>query len=130
MSESVLVAVPSNAPGGLQASPSAHFGHCDLYTVALVQDGNLLDIAVEPNRGHEHGGCIVPVRELVSIGVKVLIAGGMGMNPLMAMKEMGLKVLYASGYATVEDVFKAYIDGKLPEFGSVDHCRGGCGHHH
>ena len=29
MSQSILVAVPSDAPGGLEAAPSAHFGHCD-----------------------------------------------------------------------------------------------------
>ena len=129
MAEPVLVAVPSNAPGGLEASPSAHFWHCDAYTVARIQDGNILDVAVEPNRGHEHGGCVVPVRELAANGVKVLIAGGMGMNPLNAMKEMGLKVFYATGYATVKDTLKAYMDGKLPEFGVNELCRGGCGHH-
>ncbi len=129
MTDSILVAVPSNAPGGLSAAPSAHFGHCDAYTVARISNGKILDVSVEPNQGHEHGGCIMPVRALAGMGVKALIAGGMGMNPLNAMHEMGLSVYYAVGYATVQDTLQAYIDGKLPEFGMNDLCRGGCGHH-
>ncbi len=130
MADSILVAVPSNSPGGLDAVPSAHFGHCDTYTVALISDGKILDVAVEPNEGHDQGGCVVPVRALANMGVKVLIAGGMGMNPLNAMHQMGLTVYYATGFATVRDTLQAFIDGKLPEFGANDLCRGGCGRHH
>lgn len=129
MSESVLVAVPSDAPAGLEAGPSAHFGHCDAYTVARIQDGRILDVSIEYNEGHEHGGCIVPVQALADRGVGVLIAGGMGMGPLNAMHQMGIRVFYASGFLTVKDVLQAYIDGRLQEFGSGNLCRGGCGHH-
>ena len=99
MSEAILVAVPSNAPAGLEAVPSAHFGHCDAYTVARIQDGRILDVSVEYNEGHEQGGCIVPVQALSDKGVGVLIAGGMGMGPLNAMHQMGMQVFYASGYS-------------------------------
>ena len=51
MSEAVLVAVPSDAPAGLNARPSAHFGHCDAYTVARIQDGKILDVSIEYNEG-------------------------------------------------------------------------------
>ena len=127
MADPMLVAVPSDAPGGLDAEPSAHFGHCDSYTIAFMSNGKILDVAVEPNEGHEHGGCVVPVRALTQIGVKVLIAGGMRMNPLNIMHRMGLRVYYATGFATVRDTLQAFSDGKLSAFG-VDHlCRGGCG---
>ncbi|WP_346666430.1 NifB/NifX family molybdenum-iron cluster-binding protein [uncultured Mailhella sp.] len=130
MSEAVLVAVPSDAPAGLDARPSAHFGHCDAYTVARIQDGKILDVSIEYNEGHDQGGCIVPVQALAGKGVKVLIAGGMGMGPLNAMHQMGMQVFYATGFLTVQEVLQAYIDGRLQEFGSGNLCRGGCGHHH
>ena len=114
---------------GLNAAPSAHFGHCDAYTVARIQDGRILDTFIEYNEGHEQGGCIVPVQALAAKGVKVLIAGGMGMGPLNAMHQMGMQVFYASGFSAVKDVLQAYIDGRLQEFGSGNLCRGGCGHH-
>ena len=128
MSE-ILVAVPSNAPAGLNASPSAHFGHCDAYTIAKISDNEIKEVAIEYNEGHEHGGCIVPVRDLASKGVTVLIAGGMGMGPLNAMHQMGMKVYYATGYLTVKHVLDAYLKGELQEFATNNLCQGGCGRH-
>ena len=36
----MLIAVPSEAPGGLEATISAHFGHCHAFTMVNV-DGEL-----------------------------------------------------------------------------------------
>ncbi len=44
MQEPFLVAVPSNAPGGLDAMPSGNLANCGAYTVALVYDCNVLDV--------------------------------------------------------------------------------------
>lgn len=130
MSEEMLIAVPSDAPGGLSAKPSGHFGHCDAYTVARIQDGAVKDVEIHYNEGHVEGGCIVPVQELAHKGVKVLIAGGMGMGPLNAMHQMGMEVYYSAGLPTVGDVIQAYAEGKLVPFGQDKLCQGGCGHHH
>ena len=35
----VLIAVPSERPGGLDSPLGAHFGHCDLYTLVSVEQG-------------------------------------------------------------------------------------------
>lgn len=129
MSEAVFVAVPSDAPGGLDAVPSAHFGHCAAYTVAKVENGAISDVRVTPNQGHEHGGCVQPVMELASQGVKALLAGGMGQNPLAAMRNAGIKVYYSAGFCTVRDALSAFAEGKLPEFGADQLCRGCHGHH-
>ena len=130
MSEDTLIAVPSNTPGGLDASPSAHFGHCDMYTIARVQNGEIVDVKTVPNNGHEHGNCLAPVQELAAQGVKALAAGGMGMRPLAAMHAAGMHVYYTAGLATVGEVIRAYAAGKLVEFGEDQLCKGNCGHHH
>lgn len=129
MSEAILVAVPSDAPGGLDASPSAHFGHCAFYTIAAVDNGAVENIKIIPNQGHEHGGCVQPVKELAKLGVKALLAGGMGMKPLMAMNEAGIEVYYFTGKLTVGAVLKAFAKGELPVFGNDQLCRGCHGHH-
>jgi len=128
MSEEVLVAVPSDAPGGLNAVPSAHFGHCDMYTVAKVHNGAVLEVSVVRNSGHEHGDCAAPVLELASRGVKALVAGGMGMRPLAAMRQAGMHVYFSAGLPTVGAVLDAFASGKLVEFGDDNLCRGHCGH--
>ena len=56
MSQSILVAVPSDAPGGLEAAPSAHFGHCDVYTLARVENGAVSDVRVLPYRNWRSRG--------------------------------------------------------------------------
>lgn len=129
MSEPILVAVPSDAPGGLDASPSAHFGHCAAYTVARVADGAISDVRVLANPGHEHGGCVQPVKELAKDGVKALLAGGMGQKPLEAMREAGIHVYHSAGQLTVKAALEAFAAGKLPEFGADLLCKGCHGHH-
>lgn len=128
MSEAVLVAVPSDAPGGLEAAPSAHFGHCAAYTIAKIENGKISDVRVVENAGHEHGGCVQPVKELARDGVTALIAGGMGQKPLNAMAEAGIKVFYSSDQPTVKAALEAFAEGKLIAFGSDLLCKGCHGH--
>lgn len=129
MSKAILVAVPSDAPGGLDAAPSAHFGHCDAYTLARVENGEISHVDVQYNEGHEHGNCLQPVQELAQKGVTALLAGGMGMRPLQAMQAAGITVYHNAGHASVRDALKAFADGKLHPFGTEQLCKGGCGHH-
>ena len=129
MSDKILVAVPSEAPGGLGAAPSAHFGHCAAYTVAEIENGAIRGSRVVANPGHEHGGCVQPVQELAKDGVKVLLAGGMGMRPLAALREAGINVFLAQGFSSVRDALEAFAAGKLQSFGDDMLCKG-CGGHH
>lgn len=129
MSNAIWVAVPSDAPGGLDAAPSAHFGHCDAYTLARVENGRISQVDVNYNEGHEHGNCLQPVQELAQKGVTALLAGGMGMRPLQAMQAAGITVYHNAGQTTVRDALNAFADGKLLPFGADQLCKGGCGHH-
>ncbi|MEJ2641368.1 MAG: NifB/NifX family molybdenum-iron cluster-binding protein [Desulfosarcinaceae bacterium] len=74
-----LIAIPSTNPGGQQAPLGAHFGHCDLYTLVQIEDNAVKKIEVIPNVPHQQGGCMAPVQYLAEKGVKILIAGGMGL---------------------------------------------------
>ena len=60
--ESMVVAVPSDHPGGLDAALGAHFGHCDLYTLVKITEGKVLEVATLANVPHEQGGCMAPVK--------------------------------------------------------------------
>ena len=108
MSTSTL-AIPSALPGGLQAGMGMHVGHCDIYT----------------NVPHQQGGCLAPVQHLASHGVTALLAGGMGMRPLMGFQQAGVSVYYAGNYPTVGLAVQAFLDGKLPAFSTEFTCGGG-----
>ena len=120
-----LIAVPSELPGGLDAGLGAHFGHCDLYTLVAVEDGAVQQVDVVPNVPHQQGGCMAPVQYLSQKGVKQLIAGGMGLRPLMGFNQVGIDVYYGGGFQKVGDAINAIIAGKLPQFSQENTCGGG-----
>ncbi|MBU1275656.1 MAG: NifB/NifX family molybdenum-iron cluster-binding protein [Proteobacteria bacterium] len=122
-----LVALPSNAPGGMDAGLGAHFGHCDLYTLVEVEDGQIKSTKVVPNVPHQQGGCMAPVQYLAGQGVKMLIAGGMGMRPLMGFNQVGIDVYFGGNAATVNQAVDALLQGSLPRFTQEFTCGGGGG---
>ncbi len=123
-----LLAVPSEAPGGLEAVPAGHFGHCDVYTLIDLEDGIVRSVTTLPNPPHAEGGCLEPVQRLAERGVQVLPAGGMGMRPLNAFREAGIDVFRAAGFASVDEAVRAFLAGGLTAFSPDFVCRGGCRH--
>ena len=123
----IRIAVPSNLPGGQEAALGMHFGHCECYTLVDIDENGAVTAAeVIPSCAHEHGGCLAPVAYLADKGVEVLLAGGMGMRPLMGFMQSGIKVFYAAGCATVDEAVQKLVAGELPAF-SANHS---CGAHH
>ena len=130
-----VIAVPSSPPGGLDADIGRHFGHCEMYTLVTVADGQVGDVSVIPAIAHEHGGCMAPVQYLAQNGVHGLIAGRMGMRPLMGFAQVGIDVFQGGGSRTVGEAVASLLAGKLPQFGRQHACGGGdhdggCGGHH
>jgi len=125
--ESIIVAVPSTHPGGLEAALGAHFGHCDLYTLVKIVEGKVMEVATLPNVPHQQGGCMAPVNHLAENGVQVLIAGGMGMRPLMGFQQVGINVMYGGEAQTVGEAVEALLQGRLPQFSNELTCGGGGG---
>ena len=121
------VAVPSSMPGGLEASLGAHFGHCDLYTVITVAEGEISQVDTLPNVPHQQGGCMAPVQHLASNGVNLLIAGGMGMRPLMGFQQVGIDVYFGGDSQTVGQAVEGLLSGRLPQFTQEFTCGGGGG---
>jgi len=120
-----LIAVPSSAPGGLDAPLGAHFGHCDLYTLVTVENNEIKSVDVIPNIPHQQGGCMAPVEYLSGKGASKLIAGGMGFRPLMGLNQVGIEVYFGGDFQTVGKAVQALIDGKLPQFSNEHTCGGG-----
>ncbi len=131
--EKVLVAVPSEQSGGLDARVDAHFGHCAAYTLITLEDGQIADNRTLPSIPHEQGGCMGPVNYLAENGVQVLISGGMGMRPLQGFDQVGIQVFYGAGIPTVGEAVKALAAGQLQRFSPENTCgggaAGGCGSH-
>ena len=133
MSEKLIVAIPSVAPGGLEAEVSGHFGHCDVFTLVTIEDGKIGEVSLHQNIEHEQGGCLAPVAMLAGKNVNALIAGGMGMRPLMGFNNAGIEVFFNNGLDRVGNLVGAFVQGQLPRFLVENACGGsnpgGCGGH-
>ena len=122
-----IIAIPSSQPGGLDAQLGAHFGHCDLYTLVTVEKDQIEAVKVIPNVPHQQGGCMAPVNYLAQQGVAELIAGGMGMRPLMGFNQAGIEVFYGANAQTVGEAVNAALAGSLQRFSQQHTCGGGGG---
>ena len=122
-----VIAIPSTSPGGLDSPLGAHFGHCDLYTLVSVENNQVQDVKVIPNVPHQQGGCMAPVQYLAEKGTKKLIAGGMGMRPLMGFNQVGIEVYFGGNSKTVGDAVALLVEGKLTQFTQEHTCGGGGG---
>ena len=124
------VAIPSTYPGGLEAGIGAHFGHCDLYTMVDIEEGQVAQVSTLPPVPHEQGGCLAAVDHLAKNGVTVLIAGGIGLRPLMGFNQAGIEVYRGTENPSVNMAVKALICGDLKPFTREHTCGGGGQHQH
>ncbi|MCA1986059.1 MAG: NifB/NifX family molybdenum-iron cluster-binding protein [Desulfovibrio sp.] len=122
----IRIAIPSAMPGGLDAAVGEHFGHCDIYTIVTAQDGTVQAVETLENVPHVQGGCMAPVKHLANNGVQVLIAGGMGMRPLMGFQQVGIAVYHGAGAPSVGHAVQALLEGGLRQFAPEFTCGGGC----
>jgi len=123
--DTLRIAIPSTLPGGLAAELGQHFGHCDLYTIVEVHEGSVAAVGTLENVPHQQGGCMAPVNHLALHGVNVLLAGGMGLRPLMGFRQVGIEVFHGGSEGTVGQALDNFLGGKLPKFSERNTCGGG-----
>jgi predicted Fe-Mo cluster-binding NifX family protein len=121
----VRVAVPSNGEGGIDGERSGHFGHCRVFTIFEIEDKVITKISTIPNVEHQEGGCLVPVNLLADHQVNALIAGGMGMRPLMGFNQVGIIVYHEGESQKIKPVIEKYLSGSLKIMDAGQACGGG-----
>ncbi len=124
----VRIAVPSEGQGGLDGLRAGHFGHCDVFTLVDIEDGQIKEVTILANKEHVQGGCMVPVQLLAENKVHRLVVGGIGMRPLMGFKQVGIDVYYDGERRDIRPVVEDMITGILPIIGDDQVCGGGGGH--
>ena len=121
------IAVPSMENGGLDGQRAGHFGHCDVFTLIDVKDGEIEQVTTLNNKEHVQGGCMVPVNLLSENRVNALIVGGIGMRPLMGFRQAGIDVYHDAARPEIRPVVEDLIAGNLSIIGDDQVCGGGGG---
>ena len=119
------IAIPSLEAGGLDGQRAGHFGHCDVFTLVDVKDGEIEKVTTISNQAHVQGGCMVPVNLLSENKVNALIVGGIGMRPLMGFRQVGIDVYHDSTRPEIRPVVEDLIEGRLPMIEDNQVCGGG-----
>ncbi|MDD5016959.1 MAG: NifB/NifX family molybdenum-iron cluster-binding protein [Eubacteriales bacterium] len=94
---------------------SAHFGHCEGFTVFETEDGVIKGHEFIPNPGHQPGFLPVFLKEAE---VGVIIAGGMGGRAQDLFFENGIGVIVGAE-GSCDEVMDRYIKGELKSTASV-----------
>lgn len=122
------IAIPTNNPGGMEASRSDHFGHCDVFTLVEVDaDNKVTSVEMLPVPDHGAGGCMVPVQFLKDAGVNVIVVGGIGAKPLQGFAKVGIEVYWADRESIPDAgaVMEKFSAGQLPKMNADQACGGG-----
>ncbi len=113
--EEYCLAVPSEAPGGIDSPRSGHFGHCPVFTLVRLRDGEIAETEVIENPPHQAGGCLAPIGMLKERKVNGIVVGGIGKRPLSGMHEAGITVLRATieECPAVKDAVEQLLTGRI-----------------
>lgn len=88
----------------------AHFGHSEKFAIVDTRDGQIKSKELLTPPPHEPG--ILP-RWLQELGVKVVIAGGMGRRAQDIFSQSGIEVVVGAVSETVEALIQNYLQGSL-----------------
>jgi predicted Fe-Mo cluster-binding NifX family protein len=88
---------------------AAHFGRCEKYMIAQVDDGAVTEQGTVANPGHEPG--YLP-RMLNELGVDAIVAGGMGPRAQVLFEHFGIQAIPGVS-GPVADVLAQLAAGEL-----------------
>ena len=93
-----------------------HFGHCEIYTVITTDDNsNIINKEILPSP--QGCGCKSNIAAIFQqIGVKVLLAGGIGEGAINILKSHGIDVIKGCS-GEVNTLAEKYLKGTLIDSG-------------
>ncbi|MGQ9788858.1 MAG: NifB/NifX family molybdenum-iron cluster-binding protein [Candidatus Hadarchaeaceae archaeon] len=116
------VAIPSNSPGGLDATISPHFGRCEFFTMVEISNKQVKKVRVIENRGEHFGSEKTPAENLLTEGVNAIITMGMGPKAVALMRGNKIDV-YVTSASTVKQAVQELIEGKARAATDEDVCK-------
>jgi len=113
-----------------------HFGHCEAFTVYHIDEKNTI-ATKETVMSPQGCGCHSNIAtDLASLGVTVLLAGGLGQGARNVLNQAGIEV-YSGFYGPADEAVQSFLQGYTGSNATCaehqhhhQHEHGhGCGHH-
>ncbi len=109
---------------GMESKISEHFGQCENFLIAEIENQKLKDFKVYKNNAvHGGGGCIA-VDEILKYGIKHVIAGGMGGGAQTKFANAGVKIFGFAG--TAKDALESFFKNELGGLSACEEHGGEC----
>lgn len=89
---------------------STHFGHCQYFAIATVENDQIIDIKELTPPDHEPG---VYPRWVASFGVTDVIAGGMGQKAISLFNNQNINVFVGAPLEGARDIIENFLADKL-----------------
>jgi predicted Fe-Mo cluster-binding NifX family protein len=106
---------------------NGHFGSCDTFTLVELENGTINNKQVVGTEGNHHGS--LP-GYLSSLGVNVVISGGMGDGAKQKLSQLGIEIITGI-QGTIDEIIEQYKEGNLkslPQPKKEHQCNCGCNH--
>lgn len=113
----VRVAVPSEAPGGLEAARSGHFGRTPCFTLVDILDDAIGGVMVVENESRGRRGSLSPVLVLSAHLVDAVIVAGIGHRSLLGCVQAGIRVFAGEDRPDVRSAVQAFLGAELSPVG-------------
>ena len=112
-----LIAFPTNAPGGLDASLSVHFASCACFTLVEIGDGGAIGATVLPTPALDDGRGAARVRQLAEHSVRAVVVSSIAGHVLAELQQAGIAVWRDQSQRPVAALVEAMKRGQIPQLG-------------
>ncbi len=93
-----------------------HFGQCAFYGVYTISDKNEI-LEVQSIKSEQGCGCKSTIaNDLATIGVRLMLAGGIGAGAINVLQNSGIEVINGCS-GKVEDILEQYFNDQLTASG-------------
>jgi predicted Fe-Mo cluster-binding NifX family protein len=120
----IKIAVPSSAPGGLNAEINTRFGRCECFTIVIIESNEIKAVEIIENPGVKAMGGAGPLAAstIAQEGVNIVIGGDYGPNAAGALAQGGIKTFgfNSNGGTTVKDVVDSFLKNQLNEISGAN----------
>lgn len=122
MSKKIRIAVATKGREGLQDSVSEVFGRSNTFTIIDIEarEFQTLKVIENPALSYEHGAGPIAVKELVDLGVDLVVAPQLGHGASSILKHHGVGVLSVEAGTVVRKAVECALESETMQVSRDD----------